>query len=73
MAQTTYTRVLPNLTQATRRAVYEKLAVLFGHLPAYGIDLVSIAVDVPTRTLTVVLTDPIPSAAERKHTGVEDE
>jgi hypothetical protein len=73
MAQTTYTRVLPNLTQATRRAVYEKLQILLSHLPVYGIDLVSITVDVPTRTLAVTLTDPIPSAAERKHTGVEDE
>lgn len=73
MAQTTYTRVLPNLTQATRQAVYAKLQVLFRHLPAYGIDLVSITVDVPTRTLSVTLTDPIPSLAERQHVGVADE
>ncbi len=73
MAQTIYTRVLPNFTQATRRAVYEKMAMLFSHLPSYGIDLVSITVDVPTRTLTVVLTDPIPSLDERRHVGVADE
>ena len=73
MAQTTYTRVLPNLTQSTRRAVYEKLTVLFSHLSAYGIDLLALTIDVPTRTLTVTLTDPIPSLAEQRHVGVADE
>lgn len=73
MAQTTYTRVLPDLTRATRKMAYEKLSLLLSHLPAYDIDLLSITVDGPTKTLTVTLTDPIPSADERKHVGVENE
>lgn len=73
MAQTTYTRVLPNLTQATRHKVYEKLAVLFGHLPSYGVDLLSLTIDVPTKTLSVTLTDPVPSLEERQHVGLENE
>lgn len=59
MAQATYQRVLPNLTQATRNAAYEKLSLLCNHLPNLGVDLVSISIDVPTRTITVVLTDPL--------------
>lgn len=73
MAQTTYTRVLPDLTQATRRRVYEKLAMLFGHLPAYGVDLLSIVVTIPTRTIAITLSDPVPSLEERQHVGLEDE
>lgn len=56
----TYQRVLPNLTQNTRNAAYEKLSLLCNHLPNLGADLISISIDVPTRTITVVLTDPLP-------------
>ena len=61
MAQTTYTRVLPNLTVATRLAAYEKLSLLLSHLMPLGVDLLSLSIDVPTRTLTVILTDPLPN------------
>lgn len=57
---TTYTRVLPNLTAATRAAAYEKLSLLLSHLVPLSVDLLSVAIDVPTRTVTVILTAPLP-------------
>lgn len=69
MAQTTYTRVLPNLTRATREVVYEKLAAVLSHLPNLDVDLLSISLDVPTRTLTVTLTNPVP-ADQLEHLGL---
>lgn len=61
MAQTTYQRTLPNLTRATRLAVYERLSSLFSHLPAFdNVDLLSISIDTTTRVVTVTLTNPLP-------------
>lgn len=59
MAQTIYTRVLPNLTRATRAKVYEGLSTLLSHLDPMNLDLLSVSIDVPTRTITLVLTDPL--------------
>lgn len=61
MAITTYTRVLPNLNLATRREAYERLINLIPHLHSWGISLLEFKVDVPTRTVTITLTDPIPA------------
>lgn len=60
MAATTYTRVLPNLTKATRRAAYKRIILLLEHLEAFDIDLLSITFDAPTRTVSITLTDPVP-------------
>lgn len=66
---TTYNRVLPNLTAATRAAAYEKLSMLLGHLGPLGVDLISVSIDVPTRTVTVVLTAPLPDE-QLEHLGL---
>jgi len=60
MAITVYTRTLPNLLPATRRAVYRRLVLLLDHIEGFGIDLIGFTVDIPTRVVTVTLTDPVP-------------
>jgi hypothetical protein len=71
MAATTYTRILPDLTKATRMRVYERLIDLLKHLPSYGIDLLSVGLDVPTKTLTITLSDPVARQIDREHIGLE--
>lgn len=70
---TTYTRTLPNLNLNTRRIVYERLSTLMLHLENLGTDILSISIDVPTRVLTVTLTNPIADLGQRQHLGLEDE
>jgi hypothetical protein len=70
MAQTTYTKVLPNLTQETRTKVYEGLSCLLLHLPHMGLDLISISVDVPTKTVTLILSNPV-TVRELEHFGMD--
>lgn len=65
-----YTRTLPNLNAATRAAAYAKLAVLCSHLTSLGTDLLSISIDVPTRVVSVEVTNPL-DADERDHFGLD--
>lgn len=66
----TYTRTLPNLTQATRSQVYERLSSLLSHLEHLNTDLLSVSIDVPTRVVTAVLTNPI-DLDQRNHFGLD--
>jgi len=61
MAITVYTRTLPNLLPATRRATYRRLISLLDHIEGFGIDLIGFSIDIPTRVVTITLTDPIPA------------
>jgi len=61
MAITVYTRTLPNLLPATRRATYRRLILLLDHIEGFGIDLIGFSIDIPTRVVTITLTDPIPA------------
>jgi hypothetical protein len=70
MAQTIYTRTLPNLTRATRLAAYERLSSLFSHLPSFdGVDLLSLSIDPETLVVTVTLTNPLPDE-QLEHLGL---
>jgi hypothetical protein len=67
----TYVRTLPNFNAATKRAAYERLALLCSHIDALNTDLLSIVADPALFTITVVLTNPIDEATQRQHLGLE--
>lgn len=66
----TYTRTLPNLTQATRAAAYQKLSLLCSHIDTLGTDLLSVSIDTVTRVVSVTVTNPI-DVDERDHFGLD--
>lgn len=63
MAQTTY-RSPPITTQAARRQAYASLSALLDHLPAFGVDIVSLNTGGSPTVVTVVLTNPMPPDQE---------
>lgn len=67
MAQVTYASKVA-VTQANKRIAYEYLVTLINHLPAFGVDLLSVQVNAD-KTISITLTGPLPDD-QREHLGV---